>query len=264
MYRFSAFNLLYYNNFSLYKRKKSYLSSILFCLTSVIIFYILTDLIITIEFQVNYPDFTKLHIFLICLGAANILVHIVYNNNKLSYYTNIKKNIEIYWPYVKQKPLFCICIFIGALCVFLVVVNFYTGLMGITVSTKTHFEYYIYILTKVILIKNTISLFLLPFTKNREKWYNIVGMSIWLPLALIPSSLFYIFYLLPVVIRFRGGLMDILHIGLTKFENNLYEFKLAIIYVVDDINIVLSNLKEWWFSLKPLFFFYKKLRWTIN
>ena len=49
--------------------------------------------------------------------------------------------------------------------------------------------------------------------------------------------------------------MNILQIGLTKFEQNLYEFKLAIIYIVDDINITLSHLKEGWFYLEPLFFF---------
>jgi hypothetical protein len=48
--------------------------------------------------------------------------------------------------------------------------------------------------------------------------------------------------------------MNILLIGLTRFEKNLYEFKLAILYIVDDINIILSHLKEWWFYLEPLFF----------
>jgi hypothetical protein len=76
--------------------QKRYLSSIFFCLTSVITVYILTYLIVTVEFQVNYPDLTELHAFLICLGAANILVDIIYNNNKVSYYTNIKRNIDRY------------------------------------------------------------------------------------------------------------------------------------------------------------------------
>jgi hypothetical protein len=64
-------------------------------------------------------------------------VDIIYNNNKVSYYTNIKRNIDRYWPYFKQYPLFCICTGFAALFVFLVVVNFYTWLMGITVSTKS-------------------------------------------------------------------------------------------------------------------------------
>lgn len=79
-------------------------------------------------------------------------------------------------------------------------------------------------------------------------------MSIWLPLVLIPSSLFYYFKILPVVINFRLGLMNILDIGLTEFEQNLHEFKLAILYIMDDIKIILSHLKGGWFCLRPLFF----------
>jgi hypothetical protein len=59
---------------------------------------------------------------------------------------------------------------------------------------------------------------------------------------------------LPVVIRYRSGLINILHIGLTTFEKNIYQSKLAIIYVVDEINIALSHLKERWFYLEYLFF----------
>ena len=120
-------------------------------------------------------------------------MHILYNKNKVSYYANIKKIIEIFWPYFKKNPLYCICMGLGLLFVFIFIVDFYTWLMGITVSTENIFTFYISILTKFILVKNTISLFLLAFTNSRKDWCNIVGISVWIPVVLIPSSVFYFF-----------------------------------------------------------------------
>jgi len=87
-----------------------------------------------------------------------------------------------------------------------------------------------------------------------KKWYDTIGMSIWLPLVLIPSSWFYYFYILPVLIDIKLALIDIIQIRLTKFEQSWCEFKLAILYIVDDMKITLSHLIGEFFCLKPLFF----------
>jgi hypothetical protein len=103
-------------------------------------------------------------------------------------------------------------------------------------------------------MNSIISLFLLAFTKSSEQWYNIAGMSIWLPVALIPSTLFYYYGILPELILIRLALVDMMHIRVTRLEQDLYEFKIAILYIVDDIEIILTHLKAILSCLETLFF----------
>jgi hypothetical protein len=45
-----------------------------------------------------------------------------------------------------------------------------------------------------------------------------------------------------------------MHIRVTRLEQDLYEFKIAILYIVDDIEIILTHLKAKLSCLEPLFF----------
>lgn len=137
---------------------------------------------------------------------------------------------------------------------FIIFINLCCLSLGVTPCTNSFFSFYIFILTKVILVNTIISLFLLAVTDNSKEWYNIVGMSTWLPLVLIPSTFFYYFYILPELIAIKLALVDIIHSLLTILKLNLYKFNLAIPYIVDDIEISLSHLKEVRFYLETLFF----------
>ena len=216
-----------------------------------IIFDTLTELVMTTEFHTNYQNLSQIDIFLIYLGTARIIFDIYFTKNKGSYFDRIKTILKKYWPYLKQNPFFYIRIGIAVWLLVIISTNLYCWYLGVTLCTSSFFTFYIFILTKVILVNSTISLIMLTVTPSKNG-YDIIGMSIWLPLVLIPSSLFYYFYVLPVVITYRLGLINLLDIGLTKFEQNLYEFKLAILYIVDDY-LYLSNLKQS-FCLRYLFF----------
>lgn len=226
--------------------------------------YDLINLVMTHEFHTNYPNLSKIHIFLICLGTARFIIGIFFNQNKSSYFDEIKNIVKERWPYIKQNKGFCLSIGIAVCLLVIISTNLYCWCLGLILCTNSYFTFYIFLLTKLILINSTISLIMLTFTPIKE-WYNIIGMSIWLPLVLIATSVFYYFYILPELIKIKLVLIDIIQIRPTNFEQSWYEFKLAIIYKVDDIKITLSHLKEGWFYLNPPFFFkYKKSRWTIN
>lgn len=202
---------------------------------------ILTDLAITPYFMINYPNIHHIDIFLIHLGTARIIVGILFaKKRKESFFFRIKKRINWVLPYLKKDPLFCLAAFLS----FIIFSNLCCWCLDIIPCTDNFFSFYIFILTKVILINSIISLFFLAFTKSSEEWYNIVGMSIWLPVALVPSTLFYYYWVLPELILIRLALVDIMHIRVTKFEQDLYEFKIAILYIVDDIENMLSQLKK--------------------
>lgn len=75
-----------------------------------------------------------------------------------------------------------------------------------------------------------------------------------MPVTLLPSTLFYYYWILPELILIRLALVDMMHIRVTRLEQDLYEFKIAILYIVDDIEIILTHLKAKLSCLEPLFF----------
>ena len=214
----------------------------------------LTDLAMTVEFHVNYPHLSEIDVVLLCIGTARIIFGILFTKNEISYFSRIKKIIYEFLPYLKKNPLYYLAVGIAIYLLFIIFINLSCLCLGVTPCINDFFSYYIYIFTRVILVNSTISLVLLAVTKSSKEQYNIVGMSIWLPVALIPSTLLYYFYILPELINIKLALVDIIHITLTKLEQVSCKFKLAILYVVDDLEIILSHLKEGWFYLEPLFF----------
>ena len=212
----------------------------------------------TPEFMMNYPHLSQIDIGVICLGAARILFNICLPpspaKDAKGYFFRIKKIFSIYWPYFKKNILYSLVAVIVIYVLFTAFINVFCVCLGITPNTNSFFSFYIFILTKVILINSIISLFLLAFTKSSEERCNIVGMSIWLPVTLLPSTLFYYYWILPELILIRLALVDMMHIRVTRLEQDLYEFKIAILYIVDDIEIILTHLKAKLSCLEPLFF----------
>jgi len=214
------------------------------------IVYTLIGLCITPEFNMNYPHLSETNIFILYTGTARITIGILLSK-KDRFFDRIKKILYMVLPYLKKNPLFCLAIGIAAFLSIIIFSNICCWCLGVTPCTNSFFSFYIFILTKMILINSIISLFLLPFTKSSEEWYNIVGMSIWLPVTLIPSTLFYYYLILPELILIRLAFVDTMHIRVTRFEQD----------IVDYIEIILTHLKVKSSCLKPLFFFkYKKSR----
>lgn len=153
----------------------------------------------------------------------------------------------------KKNPLSSISIGIAIFLLLIISTNLFCGSLGLIICTNNYFTFYIFILTKVILVNSTISFILLTFTPSKH-WYNVIGMSILLPVFIIPSSFLYYFYIQPVLINSKLALIDIIEIRLANIEQSWYEFKLAILYKVDDIKIILTHLKAKVSCLKLLFF----------
>jgi hypothetical protein len=217
------------------------------------IIYTLIGLCITPEFIMNYPHLSETDIFLLCTGTARIIIGILLPKKHM-FFDKIKKIISMVLPYLKKNPLFWLATGIAAFLSLIIFSNVCCWCLGVTPCTNSFFSFYIFILTKVILINSIISLFLLAFTKNSEERYNIVGMSIWLPVTLIPSTLFYYYWILPELIHIKLALVDMMHIRVTRLEQDLCEFKIAIIYIVDDIEIILTHLKAKLSCLETLVF----------
>ena len=214
---------------------------------------ILTKLAMTPEFHVNYGHLSEIDIFLLYIGIARMIIAITLTKNEMSYFDKIKNRVKEYWPYFKQNIIFCIRIGISVGLLIILSTNLYCSYLGVTICTKSFFTFYIFLWTKVILVHSTISLIMLTVTPI-NKWYYIIRMSIWLLFVLMIYSLFYYYFILPVLIEMKLALIDIIQIRLTKFEQSWSEFKLAILYIVDNIKILLSPLKEWRFYLEHLFF----------
>ena len=89
--------------------------------------------------------------------------------------------------------------------------------LGLIICSNTFFTLYIHMLAKVILVHSTISLLMFTIS-TRENGCSIIGMSIWLPIALVPSALFYYFCMLPLIIKYSWGIINILQSGVNKFE----------------------------------------------
>ena len=217
-------NIMDEDNPLLYNSVWLCIATMLLCITAFIAVNTFTDIAITPEFQKNYPHLSKMDIILIYLGAARIMIDIVFNNN-LSYYAKIKKTIQKCSAYLKENPLFYLSVGLGVFLVFIVLINIYTLLLGITINRETFFLFYIFLVTKLILVNTSISLILLPLTKSKKERYNILGMNIWLPLALIPSGYFYYIVLLPHLISIKLAFVDLiqgkLHIMEQGLETNM-------------------------------------------
>jgi len=138
----------------------------------------LIDLAITPEFNMNYPHMSETDIFILYTGTARIIIGILFTKKKRSYFSRIKEMIDKVLPYLNKNPLFWLATGIAAYILLIIFINLCCGCLGVTPCTNSFFSFYIFILTKVILINSIISLFLLAFTKSSEESYNIVGMSI--------------------------------------------------------------------------------------
>ena len=101
-------------------------------------------------------------------------------------------------------------------------------------------SYYITLFSRVIFTKSIILLILLPISK-KDKWYEIIGMSVFLPLAIIPSSYLYFYYLLPELLNLRLILFGNFNTMLGIVKNWLVTLKLIAINI---IYLKLSYLEE--------------------
>ena len=97
--------------------------------------------------------------------------------------------------------------------------------LGVTVCYETYLSYYITLFTRLVLIKLIISLILLPLTKNRYEWYKIIGMSVFLPLAILPSSFIYYYYFLPELINLNFIVVGYISSMLGIVKNGLMNIK---------------------------------------
>ena len=219
----------------------------------IIFIYSLLDKVISNEFFANYPYLSAIHILLVCMGIAMLILNAIMVKEVSTLRGKINKLLGVLGTICnsfKKDPLACIqkiILVIGSL----IFINILCNWLGVTLCRETYLSFYITLFTRLVFIKLIISLILLPFIKSKE-WYNIIGMSLWLPVILIPSSLVYFYYILPFLINIQLAMIDIVEIRLSKFKQSWYEFKFAIVCIKES---TFNYIKQGWISveLKTLF-----------
>jgi hypothetical protein len=229
-------------------------------LMSVGLFYIigmdtLLDKVITQEFIANYPYLSAIHILLVYMGIAMLMVNtIIAKKESTSLRYKIKKILEVLgyiYNNFKKYPLAWIQIailIIGSL----MFINIMCNWLGVTVCFENYLSYYITLFSKLVFIKLIISLILLPLIKNQCDLYKIIGMSVYLPLAVLPSSFIYYNYFLPELVYLKFIVDDHISSMLGIVKNWLINIKLIVIYI---IHLKLGYLQEWWLELNLKNFF---------
>jgi len=72
-------------------------------------------------------------------------------------------------------------------------------------------------------------------------------MSVWLPVALVPSTFICYYWILPEILLFKSAIIDKIDIRLTTIEQHWCELKLAVVYIIEYIAEKLSGLKHLFF-----------------
>lgn len=98
-------------------------------------------------------------------------------------------------------------------------------------------------MARTVLIKLLISLVLLPVVRNREEWYNTIGLNPIIILALIPSTLIYYNYILPQIVGIKLTLLN-------KIDDILGKEELLYSWFISFIRIIVSLL-QWVDKISP-------------
>ena len=188
----------------------------LFIMVEVILLYYLVDMSIPANFYSNYPSLTYGIVLFFYLSTAKMIFFAVYSKNSDNYFSNLINLLIKLFTLFKSNPLSLLIKLLGFLCI-LFLANVLGNILGITVSTITFFLFIFTLVCKISYFSLLVLIYRFPKINNKEEFYNIVGMSPYLPICLIPFSYFYFFCILPKIIMLHQDILVLANTGVEKF-----------------------------------------------
>ena len=130
------------------------------------------------------------------------------------------------------------------------IINILCSLLGVTVCCESYTSFYITLFSRLVFIKLITLPILLP-TSKKDTWHCILGMSVFLPLAMIPSSYLYFYYLLPELFNLKLILVGYIK-SISDLVKNCLDY-LKFIYL-NIIYLKLTYLKDLCLKLNIKYF----------
>ena len=191
---------------------------ILFIVVEGIILYYSTQSLTPINFYCNHSSLSFGVLLIFYSTIAKMIYSIVYNKRNMNYFVNLEKSIKNIFILLKEKPL---TLLTGLLCLLVIFFSFNVvcNILGLSISTQSFLEFILTLVCKISFFSWINLIYRLPKIKNREEFYNTVGMSPYLPISLIPFGYCYFTYLLPEIITLNARILPIVNTRIALFIN---------------------------------------------
>jgi hypothetical protein len=218
-------------------KQESYYSwtheNLLLLIIEIITVYHLTDQAIPDEFYSSYPNLSNMHISMFYAFLGQTMLNVIYGNPKRYNYGLLKNKLKEIWLSSNKSIIRLFRKGIGLLA-FLFLFNLVSNLIGVSINPESLLLYIVTILAKFTLLRLILSIISLPMVKNENDWYNLIGISPFLPILIFPFSYFYFTFILPEVIVLYSGIlykMSTIVANIMEYFSNLNVKELSFINI---------------------------------
>ena len=154
------------------------------------------------------------------------------NTNKIG----IVDNIIGIFNTIKKTPLKLVIFILG-----LFAISLLYNLLGFSVITKDYWTFLITIISKILIIKLTVSLILGILTKDEKVFYNNISFSSLFILSLIPTTLIYYFLVLPNLLVFKLYILHHIYKAVPLEILSNIDIRTFFIYIFNKLGRLFTN-----------------------